>query len=240
MIALLCLGVHAEYFFQPVMNPTRTVLEPMTPTFSVPPVESFYVQDSPQSSGAYTLGLGVVFVGLAAASLARRPAQAKSFGDVALLAVEGDMDGDMDDAVSDLMEEILPEADAPPADFERFEAADGAKLDSLSSYSNSITVEAMREKYKMHENDSGSAQVQVAVLTARIAYLTKHMQENKKDYASLRGLTAMVTRRRKLLEYLLKEDLAEFKRITTELGIRTNKLLQPKLQGARGRRNTAL
>ena len=74
------------------------------------------------------------------------------------------------------------------------------------------------------------------MLTARIAYMTKHMQENKKDYASLRGLTTMVTRRRKLLEYLLKEDLSEFKRLTSELGIRTNQLLKPKLSGARGRR----
>jgi small subunit ribosomal protein S15 len=78
--------------------------------------------------------------------------------------------------------------------------------------------------------------VQIAVLTARIGYMTTHMQQNKKDYASLRGLTAMVTRRRKLLEYLLKEDLAEFKRITAELGIRTSQLLKPKLAGARGRR----
>ena len=76
----------------------------------------------------------------------------------------------------------------------------------------------------------------IAVLTARITYMTKHMQENKKDYASLRGLTRMVTRRRKLLEYLLREDLDEFKRITSDLGIRTRQLLKPKLSGARGRR----
>ena len=95
---------------------------------------------------------------------------------------------------------------------------------------------ASARRYKLHENDSGSAQVQVAVLTARIAYMTKHMATNKKDYASLRGLTAMVTRRRKLLEWLLREDLNEFKRITSELGIRTNQLLKPKVSGARGRR----
>ena len=78
--------------------------------------------------------------------------------------------------------------------------------------------------------------MQIAVLTARIAYMTKHLQENKKDSASLRGLTTMVTRRRKLLEYLLREDFPEFKRLTSELGIRTNQLLKPKLGGARGRR----
>merc|ERR1719310_1957139 len=98
-----------------------------------------------------------------------------------------------------------------------------------------MTVEAAKAKYRLHENDCGS-QVQIAVLTARIQYMTKHMQANKKDFASLRGLNAMVTRRRKLLEYLLREDLDEFKRLTSELGIRTNQLLKPKLAGARGRR----
>merc|ERR1712146_386372 len=110
------------------------------------------------------------------------------------------------------------------------------KLAPLPSYVNHVTVEEARQKWKTHESDTCSVQVQVAVLTARIAYMTKHMQANKKDYSSLRGLTAMVTRRRKLLEYLLKEDLPEFKRLTSELGIRTNQLLKPKLGGARGRR----
>merc|ERR1712032_255356 len=105
-----------------------------------------------------------------------------------------------------------------------------------TSYVNYNLVEDMRAKYKLHANDVGSAQVQIAVLTARIQYMTTHMQQNKKDYASLRGLTRMVTRRRKLLEYLLKHDLPEFKRITSDLGIRTNQLLKPKLGGARGRR----
>ena len=114
--------------------------------------------------------------------------------------------------------------------------AAGIALETMPSFVNAGSVEVMRAKYKLHEGDTGSTQVQVAVLTARIAYLTKHMQENKKDYASLRGLTAMVNRRKKLLEYLLREDIAEFKRITSELGIRTNQLLKPKLSGARGRR----
>jgi small subunit ribosomal protein S15 len=98
------------------------------------------------------------------------------------------------------------------------------------------SVEGIRAKYMKHEQDTGSAQVQVAVLTARIAYMTKHMEQNRKDYASLRGLTAMVTRRRKLLEFLLRDDATEFYRLTSELGIRTRELLKPKLTGARGRR----
>jgi len=113
---------------------------------------------------------------------------------------------------------------------------DDVELEPLQSYTNYKLVEDARAKYKLHEGDTGSATVQIAVLTARITYMTAHMQKNKKDYASLRGLTKMVTRRRKLLEYMLKQDLDEFKRVTSELGIRTNKLLKPKLRGARGRR----
>ena len=64
----------------------------------------------------------------------------------------------------------------------------------------------------------------------------RRVYPGSQDYSSLRGLTAMVTRRRKLLEFLLREDLSEFKRLTGELGIRTNQLLKPKLGGARGRR----
>merc|ERR1711871_772214 len=110
------------------------------------------------------------------------------------------------------------------------------QLETLTSFTNEQSVEALRAKYALHENDTGSSQVQIAVLTARIAYMTKHMESNRKDYSSLRGLTAMVTRRRKLLEFLLREDVSVFKRLTSELGIRTNQLLKPKLTGARGRR----
>jgi len=109
-------------------------------------------------------------------------------------------------------------------------------LESRVAFVNEELVESYRKKYQLHESDTGSSQVQIAVLTARINYMTTHMQENKKDYASLRGLTRMVTRRRKLLEYLMREDFDEFKRITSELNIRTRQLLKPKLSGARGRR----
>jgi len=146
----------------------------------------------------------------------------------------------MADFTEDLLDALaaddspLSEMDADPV---FVQDDDAAALDPMPSYTNYMSVEEARSKYKLHESDSGSSQVQIAVLTARIAYLTKHMQENKKDYASLRGLTAMVTRRRKLLEFLLKTDIPEFQRITGELGIRTNQLLKPKLSGARGRRS---
>jgi len=147
------------------------------------------------------------------------------------------------EAVSDFTEDLLEALtvdDEPLVDYDEpaqfVKGASGVQLEPLGSWSNQQAVETLRAKYALHENDTGSSQVQIAVLTARIAYMTKHMQENKKDYASLRGLTQMVTRRRKLLEYLLREDVGEFKRLTSELGIRTNQLLKPKLGGARGRR----
>jgi len=145
----------------------------------------------------------------------------------------------MADFTEDLLDALaadespLSEMDATPV-FVKNDDADA--LEPLPSYLNSMSVEEIKAKWQQHPNDTGSSQVQIAVLTARIGYMTKHMQENKKDYASLRGLTAMVTRRRKLLEYLLREDVDEFKRITAELGIRTTQLLKPKLGGARGRR----
>jgi len=142
-----------------------------------------------------------------------------------------------DDLRSLLEGEVAAMEGSPMSEMAQFEVNETAEaLAPLLSYTNSMAVEEAKEKFKLHENDTGSAQVQIAILSARIQYMTKHMQENKKDYSSLRGLTAMVTRRRKLLEYLLREDVPEFMRITSELGIRTNQLLKPKLQGARSRR----
>lgn len=149
-------------------------------------------------------------------------------------------DASMDDFTEDLLDALAFDETplSAPMTTTTWSKAEGesATLEPREGYMNALTVDAARAKYKLHESDTGSAQVQVAVLTARIAYLTKHMQQNKKDNASLRGLQQMVTRRRKLLEYLLREDLPEFKRLTSELGIRAKQMLKPKLSGARGRR----
>lgn len=156
-------------------------------------------------------------------------------------AAPAEVVAEADDAVSDFTEDLLEALTTDDESMEEaepvyYKAEEGIELSALPSYDNAQSVEVMRSRYQLHDKDTGSAQVQVAVLTARIAYMTKHMQSNKKDYASLRGLTAMVTRRRKLLEYLLSTDVSEFKRLTSDLGIRTNQLLKPKLGGARGRR----
>lgn len=86
-----------------------------------------------------------------------------------------------------------------------------------------LTQEAKQEimqKYAVHEGDTGSPEVQIAVLTARIDYLTNHLKEHKKDHYSRRGLLKMVGHRRRLLSYLYKTDIERYRSIIGKLGIR--------------------
>ena len=76
------------------------------------------------------------------------------------------------------------------------------------------------EKFKTHENDTGSAEVQVAILTTKINKLNEHLKVNKKDHHSRRGLVMMVGRRKRLLEYLKNTEVAKYKTIIKELGLR--------------------
>jgi small subunit ribosomal protein S15 len=76
------------------------------------------------------------------------------------------------------------------------------------------------EKYRTHETDSGSTEVQVALLTARINYLTDHFRAHAKDHHSRRGLLKVVGRRRRLLDYLRKTDLESYRKIIADLGLR--------------------
>lgn len=75
-------------------------------------------------------------------------------------------------------------------------------------------------KYKQSEKDTGSAQVQVALLTERINHLTEHLKTNKKDNHSRRGLLMMVGKRRRLLQYLKDRDIEAYRKIIADLGIR--------------------
>jgi small subunit ribosomal protein S15 len=75
-------------------------------------------------------------------------------------------------------------------------------------------------EYQVHETDTGSADLQVAMLTDRINSLSTHLQANKKDYASRRGLLKMIGRRKRLLSYILKEDPTRYRALITRLGIR--------------------
>lgn len=76
------------------------------------------------------------------------------------------------------------------------------------------------QKYARHEGDTGSPEVQIAVLSKRISDLTKHLRENKKDHHSRRGLLKMVGQRRSLLNYLIKIDIERYRAIVAELGLR--------------------
>ncbi len=87
-----------------------------------------------------------------------------------------------------------------------------------------LTQEAKQDimaKYAVHEGDTGSPEVQIAVLTARIQYLTDHLKEHKKDHHSRRGLLKMVGHRRRLLSYLYKKDIERYRAIIAKLGLRS-------------------
>jgi len=76
------------------------------------------------------------------------------------------------------------------------------------------------ESFKLHDGDTGSADVQIALLTQRINHLTEHLQNNKKDHSSRRGLLMMVGQRRRLLEYLQNNDLSRYQAVTKKLKLR--------------------
>ena len=76
------------------------------------------------------------------------------------------------------------------------------------------------DKFKSHEKDTGSSQVQVALLTSRIEYLNEHFKTHKKDHHSRTGLLKLVGRRRKLLNYLKEYNLKEYRQTINKLGLR--------------------
>jgi small subunit ribosomal protein S15 len=87
----------------------------------------------------------------------------------------------------------------------------------------SLTQERKQELiqgYQVHETDTGSADVQIAMLTDRINRLSQHLQINKKDHASRRGLLTMIGQRKRLLGYLRKENLERYQSLIQRLGIR--------------------
>ncbi len=76
------------------------------------------------------------------------------------------------------------------------------------------------EEFRVHNADTGSADVQVALLTKRINHLTEHLKQNKKDHASRRGLLMMVGRRRRLLDYVHNHDVDRYRSLTQRLKLR--------------------
>jgi small subunit ribosomal protein S15 len=76
------------------------------------------------------------------------------------------------------------------------------------------------DSFKLHAKDTGSADVQIALLTERINHLTEHLQGNNKDHSSRRGLLMMVGQRRRLLDYLQSTDLSRYQSVTKKLKLR--------------------
>jgi len=86
--------------------------------------------------------------------------------------------------------------------------------------SEQVNKKSIIEDNRSHEKDTGSSEVQVALLTARINHLTEHLKTHRKDFHSRRGLLMMAARRRKLLDYLKKNDLKRYQGIIEKLGLR--------------------
>jgi small subunit ribosomal protein S15 len=83
-----------------------------------------------------------------------------------------------------------------------------------------VDKQAIVDEYKRAPNDTGSPEVQVALLTARITQLTEHFKEHKQDHHSRQGLVRMVNSRRKLLDYLKSKDLDRYRDLISRLGLR--------------------
>jgi small subunit ribosomal protein S15 len=84
----------------------------------------------------------------------------------------------------------------------------------------SLEISTAAAKYRLHETDTGSTKVQVSLLTARINSLTDHFRTHAKDHHGRRGLLKMVGQRRRLLDYLRRTDLAGYRQLVDELGLR--------------------
>lgn len=82
------------------------------------------------------------------------------------------------------------------------------------------TKQQIIDEHKLHEGDTGSPEVQIAILSADIDRLSTHLSANKKDYASRRGLLKMVGQRRRLLNYLQSKDVQRYRNIIAKLGLR--------------------
>ena len=83
-----------------------------------------------------------------------------------------------------------------------------------------VDKQAIKSEFQRHDRDTGSSEVQIAILTSEIAALTEHLKQNKKDHSSRYGLLRKVQNRRNLLDYLKRENEASYKELIKKLGIR--------------------
>jgi small subunit ribosomal protein S15 len=100
----------------------------------------------------------------------------------------------------------------------------GERIEKIKRRNEKLAVAEQKaeiiKENRTHEGDTGSPEVQVAVLTRRIAHLTEHLREHKHDYHSRRGLLKMVGRRRRLLKYLQNKDVERYRALIAKLGLR--------------------
>lgn len=100
------------------------------------------------------------------------------------------------------------------------ERADDDEDGTLNRFFHEERLAELRTQYRLHDTDSGSPEYQVAGMTERISYLTKHLRAHPKDFSTRRGLVALVNKRRRLLNFLFREDVARYKNLVQGLGIR--------------------
>ena len=127
---------------------------------------------------------------------------------------------------ADAADEIADVDEPAPEDFivnvgDIDEPEDGDDSDAAPAWAVlNERISEMRIKYRRSDQDTGSPEYQVAGLTERIAYLTEHLKEHPKDFSTRRGLVALVNKRRRLLNYLFKEDVNRYKDLVSSLGVR--------------------
>ena len=131
------------------------------------------------------------------------------------------------DVIEDVVEggnEYIGEPEVVLTDMEELEAVmsdvDPEQFGPPKPFVNQQAIQAAVEKYKRHSTDSGSPEYQIAVAHERIKYLTAHCQRNPKDYATRRGLVAIVNKRRRMLNYLFRENPSKALTMVSELGVR--------------------
>lgn len=107
-----------------------------------------------------------------------------------------------------------------------FDESEIIPLEPIAAYRNDQAIKSARERFRLHEHDSGSPEAQIAVLTTKIAYLTDHLKVHRKDFSATRGLVKMVATRRRLLKYVKREDPARFEKIVKDLNIRVSQKLR--------------
>uniref|UniRef100_A0A7S1G342 30S ribosomal protein S15 n=2 Tax=Corethron hystrix TaxID=216773 RepID=A0A7S1G342_9STRA len=127
------------------------------------------------------------------------------------------MSQELEDMLTDDGEE---EPDDYILESNELDASEDTESEPSSSYTHSVSLDEIRKKWARAENDSGSPEFQIAGMTERIMYLTKHMQQNPKDFSTRRGLLALVNKRRRLLNYLFRVNQDKYVEIIASLGIR--------------------